>query len=380
MRPAALAAVDSRLDEVLADRVPPLHQAFTGAAARLSNGSLAFAPLPRAPWLLDWDHRHARCLGRRSFIDQLQHERDFRNPEAWGGLVEAFCLDQFASWRVDVRKGRRRRRRAESAELEGDWFYDTLRDEQNRHWADERLERGVTHAKAGRLDEALKCIEQALGMCPKHADALVARGALQANRGELHSAAADLQRAISIDPAAANAQSYLDSVRQKLRSQPSRSADCTPSNTTAATAAAASAAADPRSDRGAHQPLHRSKSTAEARSPLSREPASSGKHPAGSRTVLDGGRADGELYQHELLSLIHGDGGGGSRKHSDKKRKREDRERDKKKKKKKRRKESKKAKRKSEHRDVSESASSEDGGGDGALHPILSRSKHALWG
>eukprot|EP00617_Octactis_speculum_P010394 CAMPEP_0185796954 /NCGR_PEP_ID=MMETSP1174-20130828/161356_1 /TAXON_ID=35687 /ORGANISM="Dictyocha speculum, Strain CCMP1381" /LENGTH=291 /DNA_ID=CAMNT_0028492349 /DNA_START=1019 /DNA_END=1891 /DNA_ORIENTATION=+ len=103
---------------------------------------------------------------------------------------------------------------------DSEWFYDTLRDAQNQRWADGRVKRGVQHAKEGRPDDALKAYEQALGMWPKHVDALVARGALLANRGELKRAAVDLERALAIDPGAANAESFLEMVRRSLARQP----------------------------------------------------------------------------------------------------------------------------------------------------------------
>ena len=104
----------------------------------------------------------------------------------------------------------------EEEEEEAVWFYDTLRDEQNRKWADEKVEKGVAHYKGGRVDEAFKCYEQALGLWPRHATALVARGCLLANRGDLHRAAVDLERALKVDPQARNARTYLDEVQQKL--------------------------------------------------------------------------------------------------------------------------------------------------------------------
>jgi len=40
------------------------------------------------------------------------------------------------------------------------WFYDTLREEQNKRWADGRVARGAEHAKEQRMSDAMRCYEQ----------------------------------------------------------------------------------------------------------------------------------------------------------------------------------------------------------------------------
>jgi len=42
------------------------------------------------------------------------------------------------------------------------WFYDTLREEQNKRWADGRVARGAEHAKEQRMSDAMRCYEQVI--------------------------------------------------------------------------------------------------------------------------------------------------------------------------------------------------------------------------
>jgi hypothetical protein len=143
----------------------------------------------------------------------LNRSRSFANPDAFDTLVSSSGIDEFASARCDVRKRFRwthfRRDLAQSSpsssppgvddvpetltaasekdeldahvsilaaevatpdssltedkdDLDEDWFYDTLRDEQNRRFADSRVAKGVSYARAGRNDDAARCYEQAI--------------------------------------------------------------------------------------------------------------------------------------------------------------------------------------------------------------------------
>ena len=130
-------------------------------------------------------------------------------------------------------------------DFDDDWFYDTLREEQNRRWADERVAKGVRYARMGhrtsaivdgycgetghgglsshrdRDHDALRCYDSALEQCPNHVAGLTARGALLANRGDLDAAAEDLRTALSIDANAPNVTEYLEQVERKIRERES---------------------------------------------------------------------------------------------------------------------------------------------------------------
>ena len=97
--------------------------------------------------------------------------------------------------------------------------YERQRHEQNVLWAAENVEKGVAHAQAGRLAEALTQYQRALELDPHHVDAFVARGAALANAKRLHEACADLERALRLRPNDANAQQYLATVRAKLAAE-----------------------------------------------------------------------------------------------------------------------------------------------------------------
>ena len=188
--------------------MPKPYVAFMGASACMSDPSRyeytdsAFGSTSTPSW--DMTLTDASAQRTPNLFAELARSRTFNNPDAWGYLVEAYALDEYASHRCDVRRREPSGRSggggggaamdAAEEDEEESWFYDTLRDKQNRTWADERLARGVLHAKEGRQDDAFKCYEQALGMCPRHVDVLVARGALLANRGDLRRASADLQK------------------------------------------------------------------------------------------------------------------------------------------------------------------------------------------
>ncbi len=55
-------------------------------------------------------------------------------------------------------------------------------------WSQEALMRGVQHAKAGQLQLAISCYDQALELNSRNSDAHVARGAAMANQGYLQQA------------------------------------------------------------------------------------------------------------------------------------------------------------------------------------------------
>lgn len=55
--------------------------------------------------------------------------------------------------------------------------YQHMRSIQNRKWGEQRLERGVEHAREGRYQEAIHCYNEAIELVPKFAEAYTARGA-----------------------------------------------------------------------------------------------------------------------------------------------------------------------------------------------------------
>jgi len=214
----------------IAGSLPRPHVAFTDAAAAVSHlkddeyADYAFTSMPDPPWK---KARHERSSGR-TLTQYLIESRSFHNTESWSDMVQAYSLDEYASTRCNVRgckpqaplsfagvreSGRPSFRASEQDEEH--WFYDTLRDEQNRKWAEEKLKKGVRLAKEKKHSEALRYYEQALQLCPRHADTLVARGALLANQGKLDEAAKDLNMALRVDGQVANGRQYLEMVRRK---------------------------------------------------------------------------------------------------------------------------------------------------------------------
>ena len=123
--------------------------------------------------------------------------------------------------------------------------YERQRHEQNVLWAAENVEKGVAHAQAGRLAEALTQYQRALELDPHHVDAFVARGAALANAKRLHEACADLERALRLRPNDANAQQYLATVRAKLAAETPGGGGGGAAATAAAGAAGAAAARRP---------------------------------------------------------------------------------------------------------------------------------------
>ena len=191
--------------------LPPLHQRPWGERpedAGLPAPSLedvefeARHALATMPPRHNWEHE--RCgdgeeAGGLSAV--LARSRTFANPFSLGALVTGAGIDPYASSRCDPRgpfrwrywdnsadgcgeEGGEGKEGAVSAEsrcedndgADGDderWGYDTLRDDQNRRWADERVAKGAAHANKQRAAaaavtgssssheaDALRCYEQ----------------------------------------------------------------------------------------------------------------------------------------------------------------------------------------------------------------------------
>lgn len=66
--------------------------------------------------------------------------------------------------------------------------------------AEERYRLGVARANEGRLDEALRLLEQAIQEDPRHPGYLYARASVRALEGNAEVAAADLRKAIELEP------------------------------------------------------------------------------------------------------------------------------------------------------------------------------------
>lgn len=226
---------------------------------------------------------------------------------------------------------------------------------------------------------------QALAQCPTHVDGLVARGALLANGGHLKRAAADLERALALDQDAANARSYLESVRVRLGYGPG--------------GGVASGGTD--SSRLQRPPAVMPTSTIPSNpiAPVSASaPRVDGREDNREKTrgQQEVGRAlDDAVTGEQLRDLLRGDrserDGNDDRERKERKRRHKEekklrkeqkkskkREKDSKKESKKSKKQRKDPKTTSEAGDASSSSSSEDP--DDGNHPILSRTRHKYWG
>ncbi|CAM9442338.1 unnamed protein product [Ectocarpus sp. 12 AP-2014] len=173
-----------------------------------------------------------------SYNETLLADKSFHNPHASETMADAFGILRPASFVLDVEADDRpwggaagvTATGAKGATAEGreadaiagnsggenqNWFYDTVRDRQNRLWADTRVRKGVELARKGQHQAAIDTYTQALGMCPDHDDGLVARGAAFASTGRLRQAVQDLSRALTVNPQNGNASSYLTETRSR---------------------------------------------------------------------------------------------------------------------------------------------------------------------
>ncbi|CAM9671010.1 unnamed protein product [Ectocarpus sp. 6 AP-2014] len=193
-----------------------------------------------AATLSSWSSSSPRRRAPRppSYNETLLADKSFHNPHASETMADAFGILRPASFVLDVGEDDRpwggaagvAAAGAKGATAEGgeadvttghgggedqNWFYDTVRDRQNRLWADTRVRKGVELARKGQHQAAIDTYTQALGMCPDHDDGLVARGAAFATTGRLRQAVQDLSRALSVNPQNGNASSYLKETRSR---------------------------------------------------------------------------------------------------------------------------------------------------------------------
>ena len=94
--------------------------------------------------------------------------------------------------------------------------YLDLRRIQNTEWATDRLREGVRLAKEGKAAKAEECYKEGIDLVPTHAQLFVAYGALCANLGRTREAIDKLEYALELDPNVANAQAYINVIRNKV--------------------------------------------------------------------------------------------------------------------------------------------------------------------
>eukprot|EP00752_Nemacystus_decipiens_P004597 g4196.t1 len=187
-----------------------------------------------------------------TYNETLLADKSFHNPHASETMADAFGILRPASFVLDVEDDDRPWGSAgaeavgaanatiangdgvisagssggggggDGGEDDRNWFYDTVRDRQNRLWANTRVRKGVELARKGQHQAAIDAYTQALGMCPDHDDGLVARGAAFATTGRLRQAVQDLSQALSLNPDNDNASRYLKETRRRMERQDSR--------------------------------------------------------------------------------------------------------------------------------------------------------------
>jgi tetratricopeptide (TPR) repeat protein len=107
--------------------------------------------------------------------------------------------------------------------------YLSLRRQQNRAWADERLHTGIQLAQQNKFTQAEKAYQQGLDLVPNHVDLMVAAAALHANQGT-NSGSRDsryhqtralqlLEQALREDPHHANAAQYQREIQAHQQKQ-----------------------------------------------------------------------------------------------------------------------------------------------------------------
>ncbi len=143
-----------------------------------------------------------------NYNEMLSSDKGFRNPSAVEAMGRFYHVPQSLSFLVDV---------SDDGYGEGDWFYEDLRNEQSKIWADESVEKGIALARAGKYMAAVECYDAALKVCHLHLNALTARGAALANIGKLDAAVIAFEMALEVDPMDKNATKYLEATRKKLR-------------------------------------------------------------------------------------------------------------------------------------------------------------------
>ncbi|KAK9841247.1 hypothetical protein WJX74_002539 [Apatococcus lobatus] len=94
-----------------------------------------------------------------------------------------------------------------------------LKQSMRQAWSQEALRRGISLARSGKQDQAVRCYNQALEQDSKNAEAWTALGAAHANLGNLSKAVSCFQRALGLVPHHDNASKYLASTNEKIAQQ-----------------------------------------------------------------------------------------------------------------------------------------------------------------
>ncbi|KAF5842648.1 hypothetical protein DUNSADRAFT_6118 [Dunaliella salina] len=155
----------------------------------------------------------AKRLHPLAFAEALSTSRAYHSPHCATALSEHCGLQQLHDGMDSVCiTGLGNEQLAEGVR-------DAVKQRINAAWATEAIKQGVQHSKSGAYDEAHKCYAKAMELHPGNADAFVARGAAFANQGYFDSAIADFEHALSLDAQNANADKYLQAVRQRAASR-----------------------------------------------------------------------------------------------------------------------------------------------------------------
>ncbi|KAF8927026.1 hypothetical protein BGZ52_004934 [Haplosporangium bisporale] len=114
--------------------------------------------------------------------------------------------------------------------------YLDLRDDQNRQWAKESYDLGISYAQSGQIEDAIKAYSQAVQIDHKYIDAFIARGCILVNISKHRQAIMDFRQALALDPSNSLAQQFLDSavyheeqIRLQVAQEESKQAGTAPS-------------------------------------------------------------------------------------------------------------------------------------------------------
>jgi len=128
----------------------------------------------------------------------LRSDNIFHNPYGLDFMRSAFLINEITSFVSD------------NEHYHISDFYDQIRLQQNRNWAQKEIEEGVKLAKQGHHKEAMGKYQDALDADPQNTDALVARGASFFNVNMIAEAIDSFKQALDIQPRHQNAKKYLD--------------------------------------------------------------------------------------------------------------------------------------------------------------------------
>jgi len=147
------------------------------------------------------DPNHAPSLRRPKEYDydlDLRSDSMFNNPYGLNFMRLAFGIQDVKSFVAD---------HEHYSYLD---YYDEIRLQQNKNWAQKEVEAGVKLAKQGQFKEAMKKYQSALDTDPQNTDALVAKGAAFFNANMISDAIEAFNQALDIQPRHQNAKKYLD--------------------------------------------------------------------------------------------------------------------------------------------------------------------------